>query len=180
MFLLSYATRSGAQRKTPEAFAPGVLLLANPRAASRGSQFRTGEPLRLGLVQQVIRRTYLIAPWLMLVAHLGFSHWAHRSPFTPADLTPLFLGLTIAATRGRLPHDALGLTRLLPAAAWIVSFSAPQTLEWDLPGGPTLHPAMVAAGAMFVTYGYLFSLTTAAVTLAAVSLAGAAYVWFMP
>jgi hypothetical protein len=161
--------------RVPQRVTYGLYWLVGLLPVAYDLLARTGEPLRLGLVQQVIRRTYLIAPWLMLVAHLGFSHWAHRSPFTPADLTPLFLGLTIAATRGRLPHDALGLTRLLPAAAWIVSFSAPQTLEWDLPGGPTLHPAMVAAGAMFVTYGYLFSLTTAAVTLAAVSLAGAAY-----
>jgi hypothetical protein len=121
-------------------------------------------PAQYDLVQTVIRRTYLVAPWVMLVIHLRFSHWAHHADFAWADLAPVCLGLAIAATRAHVPVAALQFTRLLPVAALLMTLGAPADLAFPLPFFPaaeTLRPGVLVLFASLVTYSYLISLWAA-------------------
>jgi hypothetical protein len=113
------------------------------------------------LVQNVIRRVYLIAPWVMLVAHMGFSHWAHHSDFYLADVAPPLLGLAIASRRVHLRPDMRLLARSLPAVALLLTLlAAPGELQWLLPlgeEGRMVAPAHFTIAATILTYGYLAS-----------------------
>jgi hypothetical protein len=135
-------------------------------------------PARHDLVQTVIRRTYLIAPWVMLVIHLRFSHWAHHAPFAWADLAPVCLGLTIAATRAHLPASFQGVTRLLPVAALLLTIGAPAALEWPMPFAlplDAIRPGALVAMGVLMTYSYLISLWAAGWMAAFITLACIAF-----
>jgi hypothetical protein len=121
-------------------------------------------PLRFDLVQTVIRRTYLVAPWLMLVIHLRFSHWAHHADFVWADLAPVCLGLAVAMTRTRLPLPVQQVQWLLPLAALLLTLTAPADLIIPMPFFPaveSLRPGVLVLLATLITYGYLVSLWAA-------------------
>jgi hypothetical protein len=133
-----------------------------------------------GLVQAVLRRTYLILPWILLVAHLGFSHWAHHSTFAYADVAPLLIGIAIASSRFTLPGAFRGMAVALPALAVLMSLNAPEGLWLMTPIIPTTHfisPAVLAAGAAVISYGYLYSLSAA--VWAAVFVFGCSVVYFV-
>jgi hypothetical protein len=124
------------------------------------------------LVQNVIRRVYLIAPWCMLVIHMGFSHWAHHSDFHLADVAPPLLGLAIASTRLTLESNLRLIARVLPALALILTFMVPAgPLQWPIPfmeEARTVTPAFITIAATILTYGYMasmFHLLCAALTL---------------
>jgi hypothetical protein len=133
------------------------------------------------LVQNVIRRVYLIAPWVMLTAHLGFAHWAHHSDFHLADVAPPLLGLAIASRRLALRPDLRLLARSLPAVALILTLlAAPGELQWFLPlgeAGRTVAPAHFTIAATILTYGYLATTFQFLCSVATVTLVGAGYVF---
>ena len=81
-------------------------------------------------VQQVVRRVYLMGPWVMLVAHVGFSHWAHQSDFVLADVGPVLLGMAIASRRVELGVVERAVVRILPAAAVLVTWIGIGELGW--------------------------------------------------
>jgi hypothetical protein len=133
------------------------------------------------LVQNVIRRVYLIAPWIMLVAHLGFAHWAHQSDFQLADVAPPLLGLAIASRRVNLRPDLRRLARLLPALALILTFlAAPGDFQWRLLLGDQVRviaPAHITIAATILTYGYLASAFQFLCAALIVLVAGTGYVF---
>ncbi len=119
----------------------------------------TDRPRQWDLVQNVIRRVYVIAPWVMLLAHLGFSHWAHHSDYQLADAGPPLLGLAIASRRLNLQKTSL--VRMIPAMAFLLTlFSSTQALQWHLSiagDAHTILPAHFAIAATILTYGYMAS-----------------------
>ena len=133
------------------------------------------------LVQNVIRRVYLIAPWIMLVAHMGFAHWAHQSEFYLADIAPPLLGLAIAARRVNLRPDLRLLTRCLPAVALILTLLADAgELQWLVPVGEATRmvaPAHVTIAATILTYGYLASAFQFFISLLTVVAVGTGYIF---
>ena len=114
------------------------------------------------LVQNCIRRVYLIAPWCMLVIHMGFSHWAHHSDFHLADVAPPLLGLAIASTRVTLEPNLRLIPRIVPALALLLTFMAPAgPLQWSIPcldEARNLSPAHLTIAATILTYGYMASM----------------------
>jgi len=120
---------------------------------------RADGPRQWDLVQNVIRRVYAIAPWVMLVAHLRFSHWAHNSPFQLVDAAPILFGLAIASMRANLHKTTF--VRLFPAAALLICVFAPaHSLPFTLALGDvqhTLTPVHFALIATMLTYGYMSS-----------------------
>jgi hypothetical protein len=143
---------------------------------------RAGRPHpQWDLVQNVIRRVYLIAPWIMLVAHLGFSHWAHHSDFHLADVAPPLLGLAIAARRVALPAELRRLARGIPAMALLLTLlAAPGDLQWLLllpfgHAGHVLVPAHFTLVATVLTYGYMGTAFQFLCTVLTVVLVGTAW-----
>jgi hypothetical protein len=133
------------------------------------------------LVQNVIRRVYLIAPWVMLVVHMGFAHWAHQSEFYLPDVAPVLLGLAIAAGRVHLRPDLRVLARCLPAVALILTLLAdPGELQWLVPVGNLGHmvtPAHLTMAGAILTYGYLASAWYFLIALATVITFGTGYIF---
>jgi len=143
-------------------------------------------PQQWDVVQQVIRRVYLIAPWVMLVIHLGFSHWAHNTDFHVANVAPILLGLAIASTRLRLGSNLRFCARAFPALAVALSLLAPAgQLQWvvDITGeAHHVLPAHFAVVGSILTYGYMATLFHLLGAMLAVSLMGTGYVfqaWIM-
>jgi hypothetical protein len=119
-------------------------------------------------VRKVVRRTYVVVPWVLLVAHLGFSHWAHHSDFAVADVAPLLFGLTVAASRVGLNPTWRALVRILPAVAFLLSLGAPEALSLPVAFGPALPqipPELLALVGMATTYAYVTSMLATAVTI---------------
>jgi hypothetical protein len=133
------------------------------------------------LVQNVVRRVYLIAPWVMLVIHMRFSHWAHHSDFQLADAAPALLGLAIASTRVKLNANLHVLARMVPAAALLLTLLAPAgELQWSLPlieAGRTVTPAYIMIAATILTYGYMASMFQLLCSALAVFLIGFGYIF---
>jgi hypothetical protein len=121
---------------------------------------RAEGPRQWDLVQNVIRRVYVIAPWVMLVAHLRFAHWAHNSAFQLVDAAPILFGLAIASMRAGWQRAPF--VRLLPAVALIVCVLAPaRSLQFELSladAAHTLSPWHLALIAAMLTYGYMSSM----------------------
>jgi len=113
------------------------------------------------LVQNVVRRVYLMAPWVMLLIHLRFSHWAHHSDFYLADAAPALLGIAVASLRLRLDFAWRFAMRLLPAAALFLAMTAPIELRWRLHIADemlTLTPGLILVAGTILTYGYMASM----------------------
>jgi hypothetical protein len=139
----------------------------------------------LAPVQQALRRAYVIIPWLLAVAHVGFMHWAYHADFYAADLAPVFLGIAVASLRvgssAVLPASNLSFLRVtLPVAALIASqLGDSSALEWTVQAaGETLRltPGALTFAAALIAWGYFVSWQVAAAAVAAVLLAAGAYV----
>jgi hypothetical protein len=122
--------------------------------------------------KQFVRRSAIIVPWLLLVAHVAFFHYVYRAEFVPADLSPILLGLAVA-TRRIVPSKLLPANQLravrwaLPAIAIAFAMVGPEmTLGVPLTS-LTINPAVLTAGVAMVIYCYLHSLLTAACAIAA-------------
>ena len=131
------------------------------------------------LVQNVIRRVYVIAPWCMLVAHMGFAHWAHHCDFQLADAAPPLLGLAIAAGRINLTGDLRLLVRIMPALALVATLLSPAgDLQWLISLDDQTHtvlPAHITIAALILTYGYMASMFQLLCAALSVLLVGAGY-----
>lgn len=140
---------------------------------------RADRPREWDLVQNVIRRVYVIAPWVMLVAHLRFSHWAHNSPFQLVDGTPILLGLAVASMRAGLQRSTLA--RLAPAAALLISVFAPAgalQFHFAFAGAEqTFLPGHFALAATILAYGYMASTFYFLCSLTALFIIGVAYLF---
>ena len=115
---------------------------------------------RWDVVQNVIRRTYVIAPWILMVMHVSFSHWAHHSDFQLADVAPVLLGLALASTRVHLATGWRVITRFMPLAALFCALADGNVIRWivDLTGSPvTVFPLHFAVAAVVVVYGFMIS-----------------------
>lgn len=159
------------QRRRPAA--DNASAPADPAAsASPIRQVSAGPRPRLGGV-------YLLAAWCSIVAHMTMMHWVYRIPFSLADLSPVFLGLAVAAARTTpsafVRHGDLRMLRwLLPAAAIALSFVSPPELGLNAGRSGRLHitaPILTGAGA-YLAYVYLYFLPWAAYFIAAAVAAG--------
>jgi hypothetical protein len=111
--------------------------------------------------QRAVRRIYVGVPWILFVAHLGFSHWAHHSPFVFADLSPALLGLMVASTHMRLPRDIQVIGLLLPVLAFIFSLDYVPVMSIVLPAGQAIHslpPPLLTAIGLLMAYANIVSL----------------------
>lgn len=138
----------------------------------------------LGPVQQAVRRSYVIIPWLLAVVHAGFMHWAYHADFYAADLAPVFIGVAVASLRigpsTILPASNIAFLRVaLPALAMIVArASDPYALEWTWAAfGEMVRvtPGVLTIAAALIAWGYFLSWQAAAAAVAGVVLAAGAY-----
>jgi hypothetical protein len=125
--------------------------------------------------QQLLRRSYLVVPWLLLVAHLGFFHYVYRAEFFVADLSPVLLGLAMATRRiggtAFLPTPHLRVLRIgLPLLALAFSLASPDGFHAVLPLIGTMSPVLITVAAMLVTYAYFISWRAAAWAVIGVTL----------
>jgi hypothetical protein len=84
-----------------------------------------------------IMMTYMLLPWLSLVAHLGILHYVYGVAFCAPMSSPLLLAIALTLNRAsptRLfsRRDFLVLQTLLPLAAIFVSSGAPAQLTFIL------------------------------------------------
>jgi hypothetical protein len=136
-------------------------------------------PREWDLVQTVIRRVYVVAPWVMLVAHLRFSHWAHNSPFQAVDGAPILLGLAVASMRAGWQRSTL--VRLAPAAALLISVFAPAgglQFHFGFAGvEQTFLPGHFALAGVILAYGYMASAFYFLCSLAALFIISISYLF---
>jgi len=123
----------------------------------------------------VVRRSYVIVPWLILIAHLGFFQYAYRSPFSGADLVPIFLGLAMATLRVR-PTSFMTLSDLrvlrviLPAVAFILAYiNSDMDLHLGYGSASIVSPLVISTAAVFLVYAYFLSTSIFFYTLAVMS-----------
>lgn len=107
--------------------------------------------------------SYLILPWLSLVAHLGILHYVYDVPFFGAMAAPLLLALAMLlnrAARMSLAHrrDMLILQVLLPLAAILLSTGSPGelTIFLDHPGHLTVTAFCLTTAATYLEFVYFF------------------------
>jgi len=117
-------------------------------------------PLNFSAPQNALRRAYLYIPWLFLIAHLGFAHWAHNSDFYLPTIAPALIGLALASKRIKTSPNITAIARLLPALAALLALNNPGPLLFTLhlPGATLgLGPALLTLFAAAVTTAYLAS-----------------------
>jgi hypothetical protein len=140
-----------------------------------------GQQPQYDRVQQVIRRVYVIAPWVMLVAHLGVSHWTHSTGFQAADLTPVLFGLAIASARVKFGPSMRAWVRVVPIVALACSLlSASDEMLWVIHFAGDTHrivPLHFAIGGTLLTYGYMASVWHFIGSAVVVSVMAAGYVF---
>jgi len=150
--------------------APATTDPASPAVPVRPAQ--DGPRPRLGGV-------YLVIAWCSIVAHMAMMHWVYRVTFSLADLSPVFLGLAVAAARSTpgafVRHGDLRLLRwFLPVAAIALSFFSPPELGLDAGRAGRFHvtaPMLTGAGA-YLAYVYLYFLPWAVYFIGAAIAAG--------
>lgn len=122
---------------------------------------------------------YVAIGFMSVVAHLSLMHWVYRGRFYSADLTPVLLGLAVAAAYGSpnrvIRGGDLRLARFwLPVAAVLCAVAGPRPLDLAIGLGgrfelTSLHLAMLGAAALY-TYAYFWRWArTIAVTTAAIA-----------
>jgi hypothetical protein len=138
------------------------------------------------LVQNVVRRVYVIAPWCMLVVHMGFAHWAHQSDFAGADVAPLLLGLAAMTRRLDLTPSWRMAIRFAPAAALLLALIMPgEGVRWVMTvGGLTkeVTAGHVMLAGTILTYGYMGTMWQLAAAAGTVMVMGLGYMfigWIM-
>jgi hypothetical protein len=154
----------------------GLLPMVYDQIARRERQSQPWD-----LVQQVLRRVYVIIPWVMLVIHLSLWHWARRSAFHLADVGPVLFGLTVAATRMKWEPQVRFWVRTVPMVALGLTLVAPVgQLQWLWTFAGETHrvlPVHLAMGATVLTYGYLGTLLQFLCCGAVVSVGALGYVF---
>lgn len=129
----------------------GLLPLAYDLIAGK-------EVLALSGRQQFLRRSYVIAPWLMLIAHLGYYHYVYEAPFTAACLSPVMLGLAVATRRvGASVFATAGNWRFMRAALPVVAVLMAMMGMEDA----AVPSVQVTLAASVVVSGYFVSLSVA-------------------
>ena len=126
----------------------------------------------------VVRRAYIVVPWMLLIAHLGFFQWVYRAPFFAGDLAPILIGLAIATLRVRpstfLKQSDLQILRgLLPAVAAILGLVGTDiNLRWGNGSAAVLHPTAMTLATVFLTYAYFVSSRTGILAAGLLTLGG--------
>jgi hypothetical protein len=98
--------------------------------------------------------TFVLLPAVSILAHLCTSNWVYHVRWTPANVAPLLLGLSIAA--GACDHHVRNVTArmrlqlLLPLGAIVLSRWAPDHLSADI--GATITPLRLALLGATVVY----------------------------
>ncbi|HEX4053993.1 MAG TPA: hypothetical protein VHX86_06985 [Tepidisphaeraceae bacterium] len=107
--------------------------------------------------------TYMILPWLSLVAHLGILHYVYDVPFCAAMAAPLLLALALVLNRANAPSllhrkDALALQILLPLVAILLSGGSSSELTIILNHGGHLKvtPLCLTTAATYLEFVYFF------------------------
>jgi hypothetical protein len=148
------------------------LAVAGTTAALPDAAGVDGPRPRLGGV-------YLVTAWCAIVAHMGMMHWVYQVDFSPADLSPVLLGLAVLAGRETSPGfvrvgEFRSLRWVLPVAALALSFfSAPELgLATGRSGRLHISAPLLTAGGAYLAYVYLYFLPWAAYFIAAAIAAG--------
>jgi hypothetical protein len=114
------------------------------------------------LVQNVVRRAYVIAPWCMLVLHIVFWREAARYALTGADLAPALLGLAAVSGRFNFKPQWRTAIRFVPAIALLITLFLPdEEMRWMVRIGAEMKTVtavhFMLAGTI-LTYGYMGTL----------------------
>lgn len=126
---------------------------------------------------------YAVTIYLSLLAHMGMMHWVYRVTFMPADASPVFLGLALAAHRMRpsrfVPSREIDLLRfVLPFAAVIASLSGGGEEVLGHVGRFGVMPLELASVGAFLAYvdiyaaAYAYYILPAAAALVAIVIYG--------
>jgi hypothetical protein len=135
---------------------------------------REGLP-HLARRRHFLRRSFVIVPWLLLVAHVAFFHYVYHADFVAADLSPVLIGLAVATRRLApswfLPANQLRVVRLaLPAIAVLLAIFS-ERVDLVLPLTTiAVTPAALTAAVAIVVYGYLHSRLAAGSAIVAIVL----------
>ncbi len=124
---------------------------------------------------------YTVVPYLSLLTHLWIMHYLYEVPFYWASLTPILLGLTLAARHLR-PSPFMGardlaiVRGLLPIVAVLFSMDNPEQL-WLYAGTHAISPLGLAVAGAFLTVIYCFLPRYRLPAIAAGAVMGLAYIY---
>ena len=132
----------------------------------------------------IIRRTFVVLPFVSLLTHLVVLHWVYDARLFAAYVSPVLLAFAAvlgAALPAKLPKRAeLALLRAgLPVVALLMSADAPSALvlaPFD-PFGRDVTPMFLAVCGAYAVYVYLYLSRFAPPLLAAGTLAAGLYLF---
>ena len=109
-----------------------------------------------------VGKVYVVAPFVSLLAHLGFIHWIYQIPFYMTDLSPILFGIAVniaywKSTTFAGGRDLVAMRIFLPILAILFALSNPSELQLHL-FGRTLEPVYVIILGAYLTlvYGFAF------------------------
>ncbi|QOV87667.1 hypothetical protein [Humisphaera borealis] len=115
---------------------------------------------RLQPMRPRLSNVYISMGFASVIAHLGMMHWVYQGRFYAADLTPVLLGLAVAAAYGSptrvVPAGDLRFARQwLPIAAILCALAGPRPLHLAIGLDGRFEPTslhLAIAGAMAVYF----------------------------
>ncbi len=109
-------------------------------------------------VAHTMRRLYLALPLASAVVHLSMLHWVYRVSFAAGDVSPLLIGLAVAAPRlPRVLRELAPFIRVFaPAFAVVIALNDPPVVHGYLFGQLPLAPWLLTLAAAYLTWIYCF------------------------
>jgi hypothetical protein len=120
---------------------------------------RADQPSPAQRVAQTMRRLYLVLPLASAIVHLSILHWVYRVSFSAGDVSPLLIGIAVAAPRlPRIRRELAGLVRVFaPALAVVLALNDAPDVHRHLIGQLTLAPWLLTLAAAYLTWVYCFA-----------------------
>jgi hypothetical protein len=108
----------------------------------------------------IIRRTFVLLPFVSLLVHLVMLHWVYNAHLYAAYVAPVLLGIAVALGTEKLARrPELAVLRItLPILAVMLSGDAPSALVLTTfePYGRDVTPMFLALWGAYVVYVYLY------------------------
>jgi multidrug transporter EmrE-like cation transporter len=162
------------------AVAAASVLMVRPRA-EEDRYVMSASHHRVG---SILRRTFVLLPFLSLLVHLVTLHWVYNAHVYAAFVSPLLLGLAVGlapATPSAFAKraDVALLRALLPLTAVIFSADAPSVLVLTPfePFGRDVTPLFMATWGAYGVYVYLYLARFAPLLLPAGAAVAALYLF---
>ena len=108
-------------------------------------------------VAHTMRRLYLVLPLASAIVHLSMLHWVYRVSFSGGDLSPLLIGVAVAASRLPIGRQLAMFVRVFaPAFAIELALNDPPAVHGHLVGQLPLAPWLLTLAAAYLTWVYCF------------------------